>query len=370
MKKKVLIVNDELQFGGSDLVAVRLEQFSDKKKFDFTYCVRHSNVGPMEPELLKRGIRVIHIPDDSLSYYKSYKFILNLLKNEHFDIVHSHLLFYSGFVLMAAKKAGVPVRTAHSHFSQPITVEKGIKKMLMGIYRTIMRGVLNCNCNRMIACSEQSGEFLYGKTVFKRKGIVLNNGIDCREYAFDKKVRQEVRREFDIDSNSVVLGNIGQMWYVKNHSFLIDIFYEYHKLNSNSFLMLVSDGPLRTQLEQKVRSLNIEKNVVFTGFRNDCNRLLQAMDCFVFPSIHEGFPLTLIEAQACKLPCLVSDSVDKTTKLTSSFNFCSLSKAPEYWAKNVEELLKNQREKIDNSTLIENYDIKNITKKLEKIYLD
>lgn len=370
MKKKVLIVNDELQFGGSDLVAVRLEQYSDKEKFDFTYCVRHSNIGPLEPMLIERGVRIIHIPDESLSYYKSYKFILNLLKSEHFDIVHSHLLFYSGFMLVAAKKAGVSIRVAHSHFSKPITNEVGVKKILMNLYRFVMRMILSFNCNRMIACSEKSGEFLYGKTIFKNKGIVLNNAINCNDYSFDKKTRTQVRKEFNISDNCVVLGHIGQMWYVKNHSFLIDVFNEYQKINSNSKLMLVSDGPLRNELENKVKALNLENKVIFTGFRNDCQRLLQAMDCFVFPSIHEGFPLTLIEAQASKLPCLVSDSITKKAKLNDEFLFSSLSQTPKQWALQIDKLVDVNRESINVDSVVENYDINSVVKKLEKIYSD
>ncbi|MGN1420919.1 MAG: glycosyltransferase [Eubacterium sp.] len=370
MKKKVLIVNDELQFGGSDLVAVRLEQYLDKDKFDCTYCVRHEEIGPLEPLLIERGVRIIHIPDNQLSYGKSYKFILNLLEKEHFDIIHSHLLFFSAIVLKAAKKKNVPVRVAHSHFSKPLYPEKGLKKILKNAYRFLMRIWLKRYATKMIACSVPAGEFLYGKKTFAKKGIVLNNGIDCSEYEFKKSVRESVRKEFNISDDAVLIGHIGQMWYAKNHDFLIDVFNEFHKINPNSYLMLVSNGPLREKIESKVESLNLKDAVIFTGFRTDCNELLMAMDCFVFPSIHEGFPLTLIEAQASKLSCLVSDAVNPATKLNSNFDFASLEGPVSEWVRKIDELLKIDRDSVDNSKVISEYDIKNISKKLEKIYLE
>lgn len=368
-KLKVLIVNDQLQYGGSDLVAARLEEHLNKEKFECVYCVRHTEPGPLEATLVERGARIIHIPDEELGYIKSYFYFKRLFKNEHFDIVHSHLMFYSAIVLRAAKKSHIKKRVAHSHFSKPLFPESGLKKLALNSYRYIMRIWLKKYCTDMISCSRQAGEYLFGKEQFTKNGIILNNGIDCSEYEYDKRTRDIVRNEFGINSQTVVLGHIGQMWYAKNHSYLIDIFNEFHKLNENSVLMLVSDGPLRSEIEEKVNSLGLKDFVIFTGFRNDCNRIMMAMDCFVFPSFHEGFPLTLIEAQAAKLPCVVSANVTKETKYNGNVEFLPIDITPKVWADKINELIKQKREEQDNSDIFKNFDISQISKELERIYL-
>ncbi len=368
-KKKVLIVNDPLQYGGSDLVAVRLQQNLNKDKFECVYCLRYDKtIGPMEPQIAATGVRIIHQPDNRLGYLDSYKYYLELFKREKFDIVHCHLPFYSGIVFLAAKKSGINKRVAHSHFSQPLIYGSSkIKKLAGEIYRRIMRKVIAHYATDIIGCSQEAGEYLAGKKGFSKKGIVLNNGIDAYKYEFNVAARNEARKNLGIE-NKTVIGHIGQMYYVKNHKFLIDVFYEYQKTHKDSVLLLVSDGPDRNKLEEKVKGLNIEEKVLFLGFRDDIPNLLFAMDCFVFPSIHEGFPLTLVEAQAAKLPCLVSESITKKVKYNDNFEFLSINQSTKLWCNKIDELLKYDRSSVDNSLIIEQFDIKNIAKKLEQIY--
>ncbi len=370
-KKKVLIVNEPLEYGGSDLVAVRLQENLDKEKFECAYCVRHSYKGPLEPYIEQQGIRVIHQPDDSLGYFASYKYYLELFEKEHFDIVHSHLPFYSGFVMLAAKKCRVKKRITHSHFSQPLILDPSkIKQLIARVYRSIMRIILKKCTTDMIACSKESGEFLFGRRTFNKSGIVLNNGIDYNRYKYDEKIRQAVRQELNIPQNAVVLGHIGRMYYIKNQKFLLDVFNEFHKKHSNSYLLLVGEGEEYEDTKEKAHSLDLDDCVIFTGIRKDADRLLNAMDCFVFPSVHEGFPLTLIEAQANCLSCLVSDTVNKKTALNKNVEFASLKESPYVWAEKAEKMLEYDRKNVNNSRIVNEYAISNISKQLEKIYLD
>ncbi len=370
-KKKVLIVTDPLKHGGSDMVAIRLQQTLDKDKFECTYCARHDEeIGPLESYVIENGARVIHQPSNKLSYYKSYGFYKELFEKEHFDIVHSHLLFFSGIVLMAAYKSGIKKRVAHSHFSHPLTEGRSrLKRFFAMIYRAVMRIILNRYATDLIACSEETGNFLYGKYAFKKRGVILNNGIDTTKYNFDLSVRKDVKQEFNIQ-NKTVLGHIGKMYYIKNQEFVIDIFYDFQKKVQDSVLLMIGDGYDRGKLENKVSKLGIEDKVIFAGLRNDVERLLMAMDCFVFPSLHEGFPLTLIEAQASKLPCVVSDTVTKSAKLNSNLEYLPLSADTEIWSEKISQLIRQNRNEIDNTNVIESFDIEKITKRLEKIYLD
>ena len=166
-----------------------------------------------------------------------------------------------------------------------------------------------------------------GKRGFAKKGVVLNNGIDSEKYRLSDAKRAAVRRALGVE-DQIVLGHIGQMYYVKNHGYLD-----------------------REVLEQRAQDLGIRDSVQFLGFRTDIPELLMAMDCFVFPSIHEGFPLTLIEAQAAQLPCVVSDTITPTVKLTEALQFASIEAQPEEWVKKI-ETAQQQNAKADWSKFI------------------
>lgn len=366
---KVLIVNEPLQYGGSDIVAVRLQQGLDPKKFDCTYCVQFEEPGPMEPEIAATGVRILHQPDDQLSYLRSYRYYKALFAKEQFDIVHCHLPFFSGIVLAAAKRAGISKRVAHAHFSQPLEYgHSPIKRFVANLYRRIMRHVVSATATDIIGCTPEAGEYLAGKRGFAKKGVVLNNGIDTKKYRLSDAKRAAVRRALGVE-DQIVVGHIGQMYYVKNHGYLLEAFAAFHRVHKNSILLLVSDGPDRQALEQRAQDLGIRDSVQFLGFRTDIPELLMAMDCFVFPSIHEGFPLTLIEAQAAQLPCVVSDTITPTVKLTEALQFASIQTQPEEWVQKMEAALRLNRKAIAIDRVIEAFDMDQICKKLEQIYL-
>lgn len=233
-----------------------------------------------------------------------------------------------------------------------------------------MRLFLKKYCNVKIACSKEAGEFLYGKKEFTKNGIILNNGIDTGIFEFNSERRISTRKALNIGSDSVVLGHIGQLYSVKNQSFLIDVFNFFHNNTENSYLLLIGEGSDKEMLTNKIKSLGLENNVFLLGGRSDIPELLCAMDCFVFPSIHEGFPLTLIEAQASKLPCMISDTVTNLTKLNDNVAFLSVNAQISEWTDKINELMQYERDSVDNAKVVREFDIKNIAKKLEKIYLD
>lgn len=200
---------------------------------------------------------------------------------------------------------------------------------------------------------------------------LLKNSIDVSKYKFDSRRRSAIRNELKIPENTFVIGHVGGFREVKNHAFLLDIFAELQKRRNEAKLLLVGDGPLRSEAEQKVKSLGLENNVIFTGVRSDVNELMQAMDVFVFPSLYEGLPLTLVEAQAAGLPCCVSNTVSAEAAVTGNIHFLSLQAEPGSWA---EEILLNAEnfERCDTTSEIvrAGYDISACAVALEKFYLE
>lgn len=368
-KKKVLIVTSPLNVGGFDIVATNLQKNLDKDKFECTYCLRGEEVGVLEDEVIASGAKIIHQPNNTKNYFKSYFYYKKLFKENHYDIVHSHLMFYSGIVMRAAYKAGIKKRVPHSHMTNPCIQNRStLKKLIADMYSFVMKRWLVKYSTDLVACGPEAGEYLYGKKNFAKKGVLLNNGTYISKFEFNQDKRNEIRKEFDFD-NCIVLGHIGRLNYVKNHKFLLDVFFEFQKLYSNSKLLIVGDGEERDAIEKKIKDLGIEDKVVITGIRHDVDKLAMAMDVFVFPSLYEGFPMTLVEAQATKLPCLISDTVSKSAKLIAQTQYLSLNDSTELWAKKAYELSQINRDDIDISTLKEDFDIKSVAKKLEEIYL-
>jgi len=169
--------------------------------------------------------------------------------------------------------------------------------------------------------------------------------------------------------DKLIVGHVGRLNYVKNHKFLVSVFYEIQKLHRNSLLLIVGEGKERENIEKQVKKLEITDKVIITGLRNDVENLLMAMDIFIFPSLYEGLPVTLIEAQATKLPCLISDTVTRYAKQNENVRYFSLKKKPQKWAQRAIKLSEYKREFISTSKLESGFDIRNIAKKLEKIYL-
>lgn len=367
---KVLIICNPLKYGGMDHVAISLQQNLDKEKFECVYCLTHDDEeGPLEETVRQSGVRIIHMPTGRNIRFKCYKFLNNFFKQEHFDVVHSHLPFMSLYVFLAAKKNGVNKRIVHSHYSsQTIELSKG-KKIVAEIYRSIMRACISILATDVIGCTQEAGIYVAGKRGFKKKGIVLNNGIDTSVYEYNEETRNRKREELGVDSQ-IVLGHVGQIYPIKNQAFLIDIFYEYQKKHKNSLLLIVGDGPDKEKIVTKVKCLGISDKVKFLGFRDDVPELLMAMDCMVFPSISEGYPLTLIEAQATKLPCVVSDSVICSAKINENFSFCSLNENVNNWCNEIDGQMSKERFLVENSDVAKLYDIKSVSKKLESIYLN
>ena len=229
----------------------------------------------------------------------------------------------SFFSLWAAKSAKVPVRIVHAHST---TNKQEKKKNLM---KQVLRPFSKVFANRYFCCSELAGRWLFGNKIYNQgKVYLLNNAIDVEKFKYNEKARKAKRKELNIKDKDLVIGHIGRFVKQKNHEFLIDIFNEIHKQNKNTILLLAGDGPLKEEIQNKVKKIGLEKNVQFLGQRNDANELYQAMDAFVLPSLYEGLPVVGVEAQTAGLPCFFSTDMTKETKVLDSTKFIELSKSP------------------------------------------
>lgn len=349
--------------GGVEAVVMNYYRHIDRSKIQFDFICDNDSTNIPYEEIEKLGGKVILIPPYQ-KVFKYHKELKRVLKEGNYKIVHSHINTLSVFSLFAAKKAGVPIRIAHSHST---TNKKEWKKNLL---KLILRPFTKIFATSYMACTEHAGKWMFGVKEFdKNKVFILNNAIDLDKYSFNLKIREKRRKELKIDEKTCVIGHVGRFVEQKNHSFLIDVFNEYSKINQNCLLLLVGQGPLETEIKEKVKLLNLENKVIFLGQRNDVNELYQVMDIFVFPSIYEGLGMVAVEAQVSGCKCIVSTEVPKIAKICENIWFEDLNKT-EDWIARLSSIDYSKRKDYMIEAQKSGYDIATEAEKLENKYFD
>lgn len=361
--KSVLIIVGKLYIGGAERVCRNIGFYADPKLFHIDYLVFGDEVGAYEPELEEKGCRIWHVPSPSEGYSKFYKNLKRLIRDNHYDVVHSHTMFNSGLVLWAAKRCGVPVRIAHSHSI------KGPehRSLVQNLYEKTMRRWILRDATHLIGCGQAAGEWLFGQKAFQQRGIVLLNGIELDRFAFNPAWREEIRQKHHWES-SFVIGHAGHMVPVKNQAFLLCLMPEVIKKKPEAKLVLLGDGADHTALEQKASELGIADHVVFTGNVQNVNQYLNAMDVFAFPSLYEGMPLAIVEAQANGLPCVLSDRVPKDVFLTDLVQELALESAPENWANALLQAKRSEPSRYADELNARGFDTRTVMEKIYAIY--
>lgn len=305
---------------------------------------------------------IYYLPDLSLKSYKTLMKLTDDFFKEHaskYQIVH---LTYPGIVKMCfepAKKYGIKHRVIHS-FNASLSdnpVKSNIYKLLVSNYRKY------ANC--YLACSKEAAEFLYGKNA--KDVVYIHNAIDCKLYKYDLTLRNKIRKKYNCIDKKVFIC-AGRLEKQKNIGFAIDVFSEIIKKEINSYLLIVGDGPYKKEYEEKVKKLELEDKVKFISFTSTLNELFLASDLLLFPSLYEGLPLTVVDAENSGLACLLSDTISKEVSMTSHVQFVSLSETKEYWAiKSIEMCSYERKDETDNITK-KGYNILHEANKLEKYY--
>jgi glycosyltransferase involved in cell wall biosynthesis len=300
---RVLHVVVNMNRGGAETLIMNLYRNIDRSKvqFDFLTCKE----GVFDSEIIAMGGQIHRIPYVTNIGHASYVKVLDhfFLANSYYKIIHSHMDKMSGLVLRSAEKAKIPVRIAHSHNTKS---EGGF---VSRTYKWYAGKKIKRYSTNLYACSNAASQWLFRER--SREAHVLKNGIECEKFVFSSEVRNSVRKELQLGKQSLVIGHVGRFNHQKNHLFLLDLFTQLIKSLPNATLVLVGGGNLQPKIEAKIKELHLEDKVKLLGIREDIHLLLQAFDFFVFPSLHEGLPVTLIEAQGAGLPCIISDTITK-----------------------------------------------------------
>lgn len=308
--KKVLIICAGLQFGGVERFVTNIIKFAPESEFQFDYLVFDGLGDAFVPEIEEKGGRVISIPSPQHGYTRYVKKLGALIDENHYDVVHSHTQFNSGINLWVAKKHGVPIRIAHSH----TTAHENAVSRKQLLYEKLMRKMILKNVTLRCSCGVDAGKWMYGDKPF----TVIDNGIDTELFAYNEDSRQHIREAYHIAHEAFVIGHSGTISKLKNQAFLIRLLPEIRKLKGNAELMLIGTGneEEKKHLIRLASETGMTEYVHLIGAVLNVNEHLSAMDVFAFPSLREGTPLALIEAQANGLPCVISDTIPQDAAVT------------------------------------------------------
>lgn len=362
----ILMVVANTRMGGAQAFILNILRNIDHDRFHIDFAINfYAENNGIEDECRQYGCKFHILPYfkvyNYLSYYREWD---KFLSTHKYDIVYAHATNSASLFLKIAKKYGM--RTiAHSHSAgyRGGRIEQLTKKFFA-------KGVGKV-ADYWFACSDKAAERLYGIDYRQYPHYYdIPNAIEAQKYLYDEEIRQRVRLEIGVDDNTFLCGHVGTFSGPKNHLFLVDIFKDIVAQRPNARLVCCGAGALMSSVKEHARELGVLDKIIFAGVVKNCNEYMMAMDVFIFPSIFEGFPVSILEAQATGLPLLMSDVITKEVDLTSLVNRMSIKEHPSKWAEKVLSLESSQRDIYNEVISRSKYNMRETVKMFERLYTE
>ncbi len=367
-KIRVLNITEVFQAAGIESFIMNMYRNIDRSDVQFDFMVMRDVEEFYDAEIaglggqkftitVPAGNTLVQVLQQSVKLYR-------FLKKNPYRIVHVHYTTpLRAFYLLAAKLAGVPVRIYHSH-SAEVSGKSAVKRF---VYAYCRKKITKW-ATHYFACSRAAGNWIFEEKLIRSGQVrVICNGIDVDRFRYCPEARESVRKELGME-DAYVLIHTGRFLEQKNHAFIIDVFRALLQKHTGCKLLLVGTGELLAQMQQKVRSYGIEKNVFFLGVRSDVERLLSAADCYIMPSLYEGLPVAAVEAQCSGLPCVLSDNITDEVALTDSVSFLSLQDPVDTWCDKILSYSAFVRKDRTEDITKMGYNVYNGAKALEAFY--
>lgn len=359
MPEKILHMSLTRSIGGIASFQKNLLSHIDRDKYDFEFITTFPNA-MIIPFLEENGAKVHYLPSHKrlLSYcIKLYK----IIKNGNYKAIHIHKNSCANpipFIICRLAKAKKVI--AHSHNTS--SINGGFVNMLHYIFRPIVVKWSDVK----IACSPEAGKWLFGNKFNDFE--IVKNGIEVSKFKYDIARRDDMRKKLNLE-DKLIIGHVGNYIPQKNHRFMVDIIKEAVKLLPCAHLLFVGRGDAMPEIQEYADSQGVLQNIGFLGSRNDVADLYQAMDIFLFPSLHEGLPIAGIEAQTAGLACLFSDVISNTIVLTDTVTQMSLNCSAKEWAEKIISIHNNfNREDTSEIIVDAGYDSIQLANKMQQIY--
>ncbi|MBE6073975.1 MAG: glycosyltransferase family 1 protein [Selenomonas ruminantium] len=359
--KRVLCLIANMDTGGAETLLMKLYRTMNVEEYQFDFLTYAGKNGYYDKEIINRGGKIYPITPVKKNPIKCFYDVYTVVKGGGYKSVLLSVPFsvYSIMLLIArmagAKKIGL----------RCTNTKVGDGKISYTVLHYIFKPFAKVVTNVKLSPSVLAAEWMFGKgCVYKKQAVILNNGVQLDKFIFSIQRRKMIREEFNV-SNKHVYGHVGRFVKQKNHIFLLKIFQEICKQDSEAVLLLVGTGMLLEDIKKKVYELKIENSVIFAGVRKDIPDIMMAMDVVIFPSYYEGMPNVIIEAQCTGLPCIIADTITRDVQVTDLIEFLSLEDDALIWANTAMKkmtLSKDIKRNIYNSIMKEKgYDINDVT---------
>ena len=324
-KTRVLHIAGTMAPGGIETFLVNLHEHIDPERMTFDYAVHAQAEGAYAERVKALGGRVYLLPRLSSDPVGNLREIGRLVRENGYDVVvrHTPNAMITPQLLAAKKNGAGTILHAHNE-SDPMKLAHVAGKLLM-----------NRAVDVRIACSEGAGRWMFGSQPF----VVMKNAIDIGKFVYREAAEARIRKEFGLES-AHICGSIANFRPEKNHTYLLEVFRLIREADPDAVLLCLGDGDRRQEIETSVREKRLQDSVILAGTRNDVADVMCAMDVLLFPSVFEGLPVTLIEAQAACLPVLLSETVTKDVCVTDGLiTYASIDVPADVWAEQARAMM-------------------------------
>lgn len=350
---RLLCIVSSMDRGGAETFLMKVYRTLDKTKYQMDFCV--NKAGAYDEEIKKMGGKVFIISPKSKHPLKSFSGLKKIIKeNKYQSVLRTSQQSLAALDLLVAKAAGAKKLIYRS--SNAGVTGGFFSRFFNRLFGFLPRIIPNVK----LAPSTEAAEFVFGEKAVKNGKVqIIHNGLDYNWFKFDIEKRNKIRKELQLEDKTVI-GHVGRFNIQKNHEFLIDIFNEIHKKDNNTHLILIGKGELEEKIKDKIQLLGLNDFVTIMPPVSNVNEYYMAMDALVFPSLFEGMPNVIIEAQATGLECYVSDTITKESNITENIKYIELNKSAKEWANQILQKKNIQRKGCKQAYIQKKYMIEQV----------
>lgn len=363
-KTKILMVVGNTRMGGAQAFILNVLHNIDRERFQIDLAINfYAEHDGIEDECRALGCNIYILPYFKVYNYLSYLRAWNKFLSMHkYHIVYAHSTNSASVFLKIAKKHGCKT-IAHSHSAgyRGGKIEQLTKKLFA---RNV--GAVS---DYWFACSDKAAERLFGADYRNYQHYYdIPNAIDAQKYLFSDEIRNRIRKEIGVSDDTYLCGHVGTFSAVKNHIYLVDVFKAVLTKKPNAKLICCGAGALMDSVKDYAKKIGVLDKIIFAGVVKNCNEFMMAMDVFIFPSIFEGFPVSILEAQATGLPIVMSNVITNEVDLTTLVNRMSIKESPVIWADKIISLEPLERSHYNEVIARSKYNMSETVKWFESLY--
>lgn len=358
--RRILFISHYFQRNGTESFMMNVYRGIDQERFAVDFLLFDREETDYTKEVIESGGKIWYVTSRRENCFRWLKDVFAFFRQHHNEYSAIHWCGNSLTAiapLVAAWMYRVPIRIVHGHNS---SADGWHNRML----HTLHRAVTSAVTTHHLACSSAAAQWFFGR----RKTEIIANGIDTEQFDFAPQIRTEMREQLGLSSDTVVWGHVGRFVNEKNHAFLVELFARYHSIHPKSALLLIGKGILMETIKEQIQSIGLQDSIIMLGEQQQVSRYMQAMDLFVMPSLFEGLPFVLVEAQCSGLPCLISDNINSDSILTPNVGVVSLTTPLSRWCEEAERLTHMVRVSERKTLIQKGYSIRNTIQYLEQIY--